>query len=413
MSFYENAKKMLAKSAEIIKLEQGIYEQLKKCTKTLIVSVPIKMDDGSIKVFDGYRVQHNTARGPGKGGLRFHPNVTLDEVRALAMLMTWKCAVVNLPLGGAKGGITCNPNELSVNEIERLTRRYTSAIIDLIGPEKDIPAPDINTSKREMGWIMDTYSMNVGATTLGVVTGKPVEMGGSLGRETATGTGLYFILEEIAKKLDIDLKNATIAIQGFGNVGSSFALRLYEEKVGKVIAVSDLKGGIYNPDGINCKELFEYAKRNKGVSDFKGTKNITNEELLTLDCDFLVPAAIEGQITEKIAPNVKAKVIIEGANGPTVSAADDILNKKGIVIVPDILANAGGVIVSYFEWVQDLHSFFWDLERVQSELKRLLKKSFNDVWEISKKYNTNLRMAAYILGVSRVADAMKMRGLFP
>ncbi|MHA1270379.1 MAG: Glu/Leu/Phe/Val family dehydrogenase [Candidatus Helarchaeota archaeon] len=413
MSFYENTQKLLSKVAKKINLEPGLYERLKKCSRILIVSIPIRMDDGSIKVFEGYRAQHNTARGPGKGGVRYHPDVNLSEIQALAMLMTWKCAVVDLPLGGAKGGIACDPKQLSVNELERLTRRYTSEIINMIGPSKDIPAPDMNTSKREMAWIMDTYSMNIGVTTLGVVTGKPVELGGSLGRESATGTGLFYIIEEVAKKLDMDLKNSTIAIQGFGNVGSALGLLINKEKAGKVIAVSDSSGGIYNPDGIDCNKLKSHILKTRSVINFEDAENISNKELLTLKCDFLVPAAIENQITKEIAQDIKAKVIIEGANGPTYLEADNILEKKQIIVVPDILANAGGVTVSYFEWVQDLHSFFWDLNRVQFELKRLLIKSFNEVWKIAQEYNTNLRLAAYILAVSRVANAMKLRGLFP
>ncbi|MBD3226627.1 MAG: glutamate dehydrogenase [Candidatus Lokiarchaeota archaeon] len=413
MTFYENTKKILAKAAEKIDLESSLYERLKKCSRIQIVSVPIKMDDGTVKVFDGYRAQHNTARGPGKGGLRYHPKVNLDEIQALAMLMTWKCAVVNLPLGGAKGGITCDPASMSQSEIERLTRRYTSSIIGMIGPSKDIPAPDINTSAKEMAWIMDTYSMNVGTTTLGVVTGKPVEMGGSLGRETATGTGLFYILEEIAKKLKIELENSTIAIQGYGNVGSALGSIITREKKGKIIAVSDIDGGIYNPNGINGIELRDYVEETGSVVDFPNTKSLTNEELLTLKVDFLIPAAIENQITEEIARDLKAKIIVEGANGPTIPEADDLLDEREIIIVPDILANAGGVTVSYFEWVQDLHSFFWDLDRVHYELRKLLTRSFNEVWETSKKYKTDLRLAAYIVAVSRVANAMRLRGLFP
>ncbi|MHA1229805.1 MAG: Glu/Leu/Phe/Val family dehydrogenase [Candidatus Helarchaeota archaeon] len=413
MSLYENVKKMLGIAAEKINLDKGIHERLKKCSRTLIVSIPVRMDDGTIKVFDGYRAQHNTARGPGKGGIRYHPNVTLEEVQALAMLMSFKCAVVDLPLGGAKGGIACNPKTMSEGEIERLTRRYTSEIINIIGPTKDIPAPDINTSKREMAWIMDTYSMNIGETTLGVVTGKPLEVGGSLGRETATGTGLFYIMEETARKLKMNLKNANIAIQGFGNVGSALGLILHKMNMGKVIAVSDSMGGIYNPDGIDCEKLKKHAIETGSVINFEGTTSISNRDLLTMDCDFLVPAAIENQITTEIAEKIQAKVIIEGANGPTYPDADKVLDERGITVVPDILANSGGVTVSYFEWVQDLHSFFWDLERVRAELKRLLIKSFNEVWITSEKYKTSLRHGAYILAISRIANAMKVRGLFP
>ena len=413
MSFFENTKKLLTKVAKKINLDEGLYERLKNCSKVLIVSVPIRRDNGEIKVFKGYRVHHNTARGPGKGGLRYHPDVSLDEMQALAMLMTWKCAVVDLPLGGAKGGIACDPKQMSITEIERLTRRYTSEIVHMLGPAKDIPAPDINTNKQIMAWIMDTYSMDVGATTLGVVTGKPIEIGGSLGRETATGTGLYYILEEVASVLNIDLNTSTIAIQGYGNVGSAFGVILQQNKKGKVIAVSDSIGGIYNPNGIDCIKLKDHVKKTGSVVDFEGTESITNEDLLTMKVDFLIPAAIENQITKEIAPQIKAKIIIEGANGPTTPDADEILNKKGTIVIPDILANAGGVTVSYFEWVQDLHSFFWDLDRIHTELRRLLTKSFKEVWDTSKKYNTDLRLAAYILAVSRVSDAMRLRGLFP
>jgi glutamate dehydrogenase (NAD(P)+) len=413
MSFFENTKKLLTKVAKKIDLDDGIFERLKNSSKVLIVSVPIRLDNGKIKVFKGYRVHHNTARGPGKGGLRYHPDVNLDEMQALAMLMTWKCAVVDLPLGGAKGGIACDPKQMSITEIERLTRRYTSEIVNMLGPTKDIPAPDINTNKQIMAWIMDTYSMDIGATTLGVVTGKPIEIGGSLGRETATGTGLFYILEEVVNVLNIDLSNSTIAIQGYGNVGSAFGVILQKQNKGKVVAVSDMRGGIYNSDGIDCLKLKAHVIKTGSVVDFEGMESISNEDLLTMEVDFLVPAAIENQITKEIAPKIKAKIIIEGANGPTTPDADEILNKKGIIVVPDILANAGGVTVSYFEWVQDLHSFFWDLDRIHTELRRLLTKSFKEVWETSKKYNTDLRLAAYILAVSRVSDAMRLRGLFP
>ncbi len=371
------------------------------------------MDDGSIKVFQGYRVQHNNARGPFKGGIRYHPNVTIDEVRALAMWMSWKTAVVDLPYGGAKGGIAVNPKELSEGEIERLTRRYTVAIAPIIGPYIDIPAPDVYTGPQHMAWILDTYSQLVGRFEPAIVTGKPVELGGSLGRKQATGRGTAIAAVEAAKALNIPIKNATVAVQGYGNVGFYAAAVINELYGAKVVAVSDSKGGIYNSDGLNPQKVLEHKKKTGSVVGFPGAREITNEELLTLNVDILIPAALEGVITEKNANEVKAKVVAEGANGPTTPEADKILFEKGILVVPDILANAGGVTVSYFEWVQNLMRVQWTEEEVNMKLHDKIVKAFNEVYKIHKEKNVDMRTAAMMLAVQRVADAVKKRGLWP
>ncbi|MFX1450702.1 MAG: Glu/Leu/Phe/Val dehydrogenase, partial [Promethearchaeota archaeon] len=373
ISAYNNAMKQLKIASDKLGISEGIYEYLSNCARIYIVSLPVVRDNGDIDVFTGYRVQHNDVLGPCKGGIRYSPRVTLDEVKALAFWMSIKTAVVGLPYGGAKGGVTVDPNKLSIKELERLTRRYTSAIIRMIGPHKDIPAPDMNTNKQIMAWFMDTYSMDVGETTLGVVTGKPVELGGSLGREEATGRGLLYVIEKIYEKKGLTLdKNTTVAVQGFGNVGSTVAMLLYEEHKCKIIAISDIKGGIYNPAGIDPFKLKEYEEKTGSVINYEGTEPITNKQLLQIECDLLIPAAAENQITEEIAKGIKAPLIVEGANGPTLTEADKILDEKGIIVVPDILANAGGVTVSYFEWVQGLENYFWDLDRVRGELKRIL-----------------------------------------
>ncbi|HUX99988.1 MAG TPA: Glu/Leu/Phe/Val dehydrogenase [Candidatus Deferrimicrobium sp.] len=411
---YKIALKQLEIAANQLNLEPWIHEILKYCMQIAVVSIPIKMDDGSVKVFEGFRAQHNSALGPTKGGIRYSPKVTMDEMKALSMWMSWKCAVVGLPYGGAKGGIVCDPKTLSRSELERLTRRYTYAIINILGAHKDIPAPDMNTDKQIMAWIMDSYSMGVGETTLGVVTGKPISIGGSEGRETATGRGLAYVTAEICKKLGIKLDaQTTVAVQGFGNVGSVVADILAKEMNCKIIGISDIKGGIYNSEGIDPVLLKQHEKETGSIINFPRTKPITNEDLLALECDILIPAAIENQITKKNAEQVKAKIVMEGANGPTTPEADNILEKKGITVVPDILANAGGVVVSYFEWVQDLHSYFWDFERVNQELKMHITKAFHEVYNLAKQKNVPLRTAAYMIAVGRIAEAIRVRGLYP
>jgi glutamate dehydrogenase/leucine dehydrogenase len=399
-------------AATYLKLPKDIAEVFKRPKRQLIVSIPIEMDDGSVKVFEGYRVQHNIARGPAKGGIRYHPNVTLDEVKALASWMTWKCATVNIPYGGGKGGITCNPKEMSKRELERLTRRYTSEIILIIGPDQDIPAPDVYTDSQTMAWIMDTYSMTKGYSCLGVVTGKPVSLGGSLGRNEATARGCFFVTQEAAKVKGLPFRDATAAIQGFGNAGAILA-RLYHEAGVKVIAVSDSMGGIHNPQGLNIPAVLEHKERTGQVIECKDCESITNEELLELSCDILAPSALENVITLNNADRVRAKIIAEAANGPTTPGADKILFDKGTFVLPDILANAGGVTVSYFEWVQDLQGFFWDEDNVNRQLNRIMTNSFHDVYSISQKYGVDMRTAAYILAIDRVASATKVRGLFP
>lgn len=411
---FEMAKKQIDIVAEKMGLSDDIKKFLKRVERALIVSIPIKMDDGSLEIFEGYRIHHSTVRGPGKGGLRFAPNVDLDEVKALATWMTWKCSLLNLPLGGAKGGIRVDPDKLSKKELERLTRRFTAEIINIIGPDMDIPAPDVNTDPQIMAWIMDTYSMNKGRTIPGVVTGKPIEIGGSVGRETATGMGLYFVLEALCKKLNIDLKTQNIVVQGFGNVGGNIA-KILNNKGCKIIAVSDISSGLYAKEGLNIKQLLEWRDKKNFLKDFQSAnyKLINNEELLTLKCDILIPAAIENQITQLNAHKINCKIILEGANGPTTPEADNILSKNGIIVVPDILANAGGVCVSYFEYIQDIHSYFWTLDRINQELKNILSCAFEDVYNLSKEKNLTLRIASYMIAISRLAKAIELRGIFP
>jgi len=410
----EVVRKQIDIVAKEMQLKPNIKKFLKRIERALIVSIPIKMDDGSIRVFEGYRVQHSTIRGPGKGGVRFSPNVDLDEVKALAMWMTFKTSLLNLPLGGAKGGVKVNTRELSKNELERLTRRYTAEIINFIGPDLDIPAPDMNTNAQTMAWIMDVYSMQKGRTIPGVVTGKPVEIGGSVGREPATGMGLFFVLEALCGKLGLDLKSLSIVIQGFGNVGGTIAEILYEKGC-KIIAVSDISTGIYSKDGLNIKKLREWASKGNYLKDYKEEKYefITNDHLLTLECDVLIPAAIENQITEKNARDLKCKIVLEGANGPTTPEADKILFERGIHVIPDILANSGGVCVSYFEYIQDINSYFWKLDRINKELKRILIEAFEEVYKIATTRKLPLRVAAYIIAISRLAKAIELRGIFP
>ncbi len=417
---YQMAVEQLNEVAKLINLDPGIHEYLKYPKREITVSIPVKMDDGSIKVFTGYRVQHNFALGPTKGGIRYHQDVTLDEVRALAMWMTWKCSVMGLPYGGAKGGVVVNPKELSKGELERLTRRFTFELVNFIGPDRDIPAPDVNTDPQVMAWIMDTYSMSVGYSAPGVVTGKPLEIGGSLGRFEATGRGCVYTVLELMNKLGMKPNEIKVAIQGFGNAGH-VAAKLLHEMGAKVVAISDSSGGVFNPEGLDIPKAIEikYPKDGKKGSvlqyldvDPKAEK-ISNEDLLELDVDVLIPAALEGVITDANAPRIKAKIIAEAANGPTTPEADKILWSKGTYVIPDIVANAGGVTVSYFEWVQDIQSYFWTEEEVNTKLKNVMTTAFNKVWELSKKENVDLRMAAYMIAVSRVAKAMVLRGLYP
>jgi glutamate dehydrogenase (NAD(P)+) len=409
---YAIARAQFERAADRLDLDKGFRQILSTPKRELAVSIPVEMDDGSYRVFRGYRVQHNIARGPAKGGIRFHPDVTIDEVRALASWMTWKCACLNLPYGGGKGGVEVDPHQLTKGELERLTRRYTSEILPIIGPDQDIPAPDVYTDSQTMAWIMDTYSMTRGRTTLGVVTGKPVGLGGSKGRATATARGVQFTLREACRDRKMKLEGATVAIQGFGNAGGNLATLLIDEGV-KLVAASDSKGGTYNAKGLDVKALHAHKAKGQSLATFKGGKKITNAEVLEIACDILVPAALENQITAANASRIKAKIIAEAANGPTTPAADEILFKKGKTVIPDILANAGGVTVSYFEWVQDFSSFFWDEPQVDQMLEKSMVEAYHDVSKSAKKYKASLRDGAYVLAVGRVAEATKVRGIFP
>ena len=399
-------------AAQKLKISPDIHEQLKTPQRILIVSVPIRMDDGHLKVFTGYRVQHSMERGPCKGGIRYHPQVDLNEITALAMLMTWKCAVVNIPYGGAKGGVVCDPSQMSEYELERMTRRYASEIAIIIGPDKDIPAPDVNTNPKVMGWIMDTCSMNVGHSVPGVVTGKPICLGGSKGRLEATARGVFYVTEQTCAYKGLSLSEASVAIQGFGNVGSHTA-RIIHEHGGKVVAVSDVSGGTHNPAGLDIPKLLTHVAQKKSLRDFPGGKPITNKQLLECKCDILIPAALEGQITEQNAPQIKARIIVEAANDPTTPAGDRILMERGVLVVPDILANAGGVTVSYFEWVQSLQAYFWSEEEVNEKLRKVMTQAFGETIAIMEKYRVDMRMGAMMLGVGRVAEASGYRGLWP
>ena len=405
---YEAALKQLDIVVEKLKLDPSIHEVLKRPMRAFIVNIPVVMDDGSIRVFTGYRVQYNDALGPTKGGIRYHPELTLDEVTALAAWMTWKTAVTGLPLGGGKGGIRCNPKEMSKAELERLTRGYARAIAKFIGPFTDVPAPDVYTTAEMMAWIMDEYSEIVGYPAFGVVTGKPINVGGSLGRNEATSRGVMYTVVEAAKHLAINLKGATVAVQGYGNVGYN-AARLLHEIGCKVIAVSDSKGGAYNSEGLDPVKVLESKNKTSSVLDYPGSSVLTNEQLLELECDILVPAALENQITGANAANIKAKIVAEGANGPVTPEADEILFKKGVFVIPDILANSGGVIVSYFEQVQNQMNYYWAEDEVRAKLKDAITKAFNDVISMSKQHNVNMRVAAYMLAVKRVADALMAR----
>ena len=399
------------RAAELLDLEPGLYKVLRHPEKQIIISVPVLLDNGEVEVFTGYRVLYNTSRGPAKGGIRFDLNVTLEEVKALAAWMTWKCAVVNLPFGGAKGGVMCDPFKLSAGELERLTRRYTSGIIATLGPDSDVPAPDVNTNERVMAWVMDTYSMHVQHTVTAVVTGKPVEMGGSMGRREATGRGVMIVVKEALTHLGMQARNTTVAVQGFGNVGS-VAARLLQREGCKIVAISDKTGGYHNTNGIDIDAAIEYARVHRGLQGFRGGDQITNEELLTLDVDVLVPAALENVITSKNAGKIRAKIICEGANGPTTAGADPLLEEKGIFVVPDILANAGGVTVSYFEWVQDRSGFFWTEAEVNTRLTEIMTRSFADVLQLSRQHKVNMRTAAYMVSISRVATVHRLRGIY-
>lgn len=412
---YGNMLEILDSAAKLLGLEEKDYVTLKYPERELKVAVPVQMDDGSVRVFDGYRVQHSSLRGPCKGGVRYHEDVNIDEVKALAAWMTLKCAVVNIPYGGAKGAIKVNPSELSKNELERLTRRYTAMIIPLIGPEKDIPAPDVNTNSEIMGWIMDTYSMFRGYTVQGVVTGKPVEIGGSLGRSSATGRGVMLITREILHRLGVPVLGAKVAVQGMGNVGGT-AARLLMGQGCNIIAVSDKSGGLYQKEGLDIKAISDYLKQPGSLlADYDDDKaeHITNRQILTCDCDVLIPAAIENQINEDVADEVRAKIIVEGANGPTNTEADRILDAKGVCIVPDILANSGGVVVSYFEWVQNIQSLTWDEVEVNATLEKIMIRAFNEVWDKEQQNKTSMRMGAYMVALDRIVSAKKFRGIFP
>ena len=399
-------------AAEKMQLDAGLREVLRRPRRALTLSLPVKMDDGTIKVFDAFRVQHNSSRGPCKGGIRYHPDVTFDEVKALASWMTWKCATVNIPFGGAKGGIVCDTKRMSKDELERLTRRYAYEISPLIGPASDIPAPDVYTDSQVMAWIMDTYSMTHGNITPGVVTGKPTFLGGSQGRNEATARGCMFVIQAACHVQNIQLKGATIAIQGFGNAGS-IAAELLAEKGARIIAASDTKGGVLNPKGLDVQQLLVHKEKTGSVTGLSGTEPIGNDGLLQLECDILVPAALENQITVMNADRIGARIVAEAANGPTTPDADAVLHKRGVMVLPDILANAGGVTVSYFEWVQDLQELFWDEDDVNRRLEKIMVRAFDDVHSTAKKHNVDMRTGAYILAIDRVAAATKSRGIWP
>jgi len=409
---YDIAREQLRRVADAFDIDSNLVNVLSECKKALVVSIPVGMDDGSVQVFEGYRVTHNVARGPSKGGIRYHPDVTLDEVKSLAMWMTWKCALMGIPFGGAKGGVVCDPKRLSELELQKLTRRYTSEIINDIGPERDIPAPDVGTNPRVMAWIFDTYSMNKGHSVLGVVTGKPLEIGGSLGREEATARGALFCIREAVRKEHSRIDSLRVAVQGFGNVGSYLAKFLAEDGA-TVVAISDSRTALYNSNGIDVPAAFAHKHETGGLAGLRGAETITNEELLLLDCDVLAPCALEQVITAENADQVKARIICEGANGPLTPGADEILEDRGVLILPDVLANAGGVVVSYFEWVQGLQEYFWKENEVSSKLNDIVVRAFNETWATRETRQTSTRVAAYGLAVQRVAEATVTRGLYP
>jgi glutamate dehydrogenase (NAD(P)+) len=410
-NLYEDTMARFDRAAQLLDLDQGLYKIVRYPAREITVYLPVQMDDGHLEVFTGYRVQHSIARGPAKGGIRYSPEVNLDEVRALAAWMTMKCAVVNIPFGGAKGGVRCEPSKLTTREMEKITRRYTAEILEILGPEKDVPAPDMNTNEQVMAWIMDTYSMHARQTVTAVVTGKPMSLGGSKGRREATGRGVMICIQQAAKLLNMNLNGAAVVVQGFGNVGSVSAQLL--SKIGcKIVAVSDIQNGIYNKDGLNIDQVLEHVKKNRFLEGFPGAQKVDNKTLLELPCDILVPAATEDQITAQNANQIKARLIVEGANGPTAIEAEPILHEKGIAVIPDILANAGGVTVSYFEWVQDRMGYFWREDVVNERLEDVLVASFHEVADYASKYKVNFRTAAYMLGLQRVVDTIKIRGVY-
>jgi glutamate dehydrogenase (NAD(P)+) len=411
-SAWQVALQQYDRAADKLNLGEAVREVLRLPKREVTVHFPVQMDDGSTTVFTGYRVLHNVTRGPAKGGIRFHPLSDLSEIRALAMLMTWKCACVKIPYGGAKGGITCDPKQLSLRELERLTRRYTTEIADMLGPDSDIPAPDVNTNAQVMAWMMDTYSMHRGYSVTGVVTGKPVSIGGSEGRQEATGRGVIYMIQEAAKTIDLDLNGARVVVQGFGSAGES-AARFIAELGARVVAVSDSRGGVFNGDGLDLPLVARHKQETGSVIGAPRTSDVTNDELLELECDILIPAALEGVITERNAPRVRARIIAEAANGPTSPEADDILRERSVVLIPDILCNAGGVTVSYFEWVQDREEFFWSIDEINARLRRIMVRAFDDVMRTSIEHDISLRLAAYMLSVSRVAEATMTRGIYP
>jgi glutamate dehydrogenase (NAD(P)+) len=409
---YELAKTQLRMVGEVFALDPNLIRVLAQCRKAVEVSIPVSMDDGTTGVFQGFRVTHSITRGPSKGGIRYHPDVTVDEVKALAMWMTWKCALMGLPFGGAKGGVVCDPKELSAGELERLTRRYTTEIINDIGPERDIPAPDVGTDGRVMAWIFDTYSMNKGHSVLGVVTGKPLSVGGSLGREEATARGALYCIQALSTKQGKRLSEYSVAIQGFGNVGGNLARLLHREGV-KVVAVSDSRGGVHNPAGLDIPAALAHKQEHATLEGLANADAVTNEELVELQCDIFAPCALEQVVTDANADRVKAPVICEGANGPVTPAADAILEDRGVLVLPDVLANAGGVVVSYFEWVQGLQEYFWREDEVNAKLHDIVARAFEEAWQTQATYGTSLRMASYGLAVQRVAEATTTRGLYP
>ncbi len=410
---FETAKAQVDIVADLIGLDGGLRDTLKAPKRELTVHFPVRMDSGDYRIYTGYRVQYNMARGPTKGGIRYHPQVTLDEVRALAAWMTWKCAVVDIPYGGAKGGVVCDPKHMSHGELERLTRRYASEIAPIIGPEMDIPAPDVYTDSQTMAWIMDTYSMQKGYSVPGVVTGKPISLGGSEGRGEATGRGCAYVIREAARDLGVRVKGGTVAVQGFGNAGSVASRLLYDEQGAKIVALSDSKGGIYKADGLNPHAVEEHKTKTGSVVGFPGAKAISNEEVLEAKVDVLVPAALENQITKKNADKIQAKIVAEAANGPTVPEADTILFQKKIAVLPDVLANAGGVTVSYFEWAQDIQGYFWPLSEVTKRLEQVMVQSYKDIYQVAQDRKVHNRTAAYVVAIQRVADAIRIRGIYP
>jgi glutamate dehydrogenase (NAD(P)+) len=398
-------------AAELLSLDPGLYKVLRNPEKQIVVSIPIIKDGGDVEVYEGFRVLYNTSRGPAKGGIRFDLNVTLEEVKALAAWMTWKCAVVDIPFGGAKGGVVCDPSTLSLGELERITRRYTSGIIEILGPDSDVPAPDVNTNERVMAWIMDTYSMHKRHTVTAVVTGKPIEMGGSRGRREATGRGCMIVTKEALRRLGLPTRGTRVAIQGFGNVGS-VAGQLLEQEGLTIIAASDKSGALYNPNGLAVEDLLQWVREHRYLDGYPKAEAITNEDLLTVECDVLVPAALENVITRRNAAKIRARIICEGANGPTTAQADRILEDQGIFVIPDIVANAGGVTVSYFEWVQDRGGYFWDEDTVNSRLSDIMIRAFNDVGDLAERHGVNLRTASYMLAIERVAAVHRLRGMY-